>query len=111
MQVEIVVPQMGESISEATVSSWLKAKGDRVSEGDVLVELETDKVMVEVPAAESGVLQEIRKTEGASVTVGDILGLIETEGEAAGNGGAPAAEQKPAARIVSASGWSRPRNS
>jgi 2-oxoglutarate dehydrogenase E2 component (dihydrolipoamide succinyltransferase) len=98
MQVEIVVPQMGESISEATVSSWLKAKGERVSEGDVLVELETDKVMVEVPAAEGGVLQEIRKTEGASVTVGDILGLIETDGAGAGNGGTPAAQEKAPAK-------------
>jgi 2-oxoglutarate dehydrogenase E2 component (dihydrolipoamide succinyltransferase) len=90
MQLEIVVPQMGESISEATVANWLKAKGERVMEGDVLVELETDKVMVEVPAAEAGILQEIRKGQGETVTVGDILGLIETDGAAAGNGGAPA---------------------
>ena len=95
MQVQIVVPQMGESISEATVSSWLKSKGDAVAEGDILVELETDKVMVEVPAAEAGVLQEIRKGEGESVTVGDILGLIETDGAGSGNGAAAA---KPAAK-------------
>ncbi|HKJ00469.1 MAG TPA: 2-oxoglutarate dehydrogenase complex dihydrolipoyllysine-residue succinyltransferase [bacterium] len=100
MQVEIVVPQMGESISEATVASWLKAKGERVAEGDVLVELETDKVMVEVPAAESGILQDIHKGTGETVTVGDILGLIETEGAGAaapaGNGGTPAQAPAPA---------------
>lgn len=86
MQIEIVVPEMGESISEGTVSVWLKAQGDTVAEGDVVVELETDKVMVEVPAPEGGVLKEIRKEEGDTVGVGDILGLIDTEGNGAGSG-------------------------
>ncbi|MCH8883758.1 MAG: dihydrolipoamide succinyltransferase, partial [SAR324 cluster bacterium] len=90
MQVEIVVPEMGESISEATVSSWLKSQGDQVAVGEVLVELETDKVMVEVPASEGGILQEIRKADGETVTVGDILGLIQTDGAGAGDGGGPA---------------------
>lgn len=90
MQVEIVVPEMGESISEATVSSWLKSQGDQVAVGEVLVELETDKVMVEVPASEGGILQEIRKGDGETVTVGDILGLIQTDGAGAGDGGGPA---------------------
>ncbi len=90
MQVEIVVPEMGESISEATVSSWLKSQGDQVAVGEVLVELETDKVMVEVPASEGGILEEIRKADGETVTVGDILGLIQTDGAGAGDGGSPA---------------------
>ncbi len=87
MQIEIVVPEMGESISEGTVSSWLKAQGDAVAEGDVLVELETDKVMVEVPAPEGGLLKEIRKEEGEAVGVGEILGLIDTEGAAGAGAG------------------------
>ena len=106
MQIEIVVPEMGESISEGTVAAWLKAKGEAVSEGETLVELETDKVMVEVPAAEGGVLLEILKGEGETVGVGDILGRIDTDGAGAtaeppepkaapaGNGGA--AEPAPA---------------
>jgi len=83
MPIEIVVPQLGESVAEATVAAWLKSPGDAVAEGDVLVELETDKVMVEVPAAESGVLAEIRKNEGDTVTVGEVLGTLDTEGAAA----------------------------
>ena len=96
MQIEIVVPEMGESISEGTVSSWLKAPGDTVAEGDVVVELETDKVMVEVPAPEGGVLKEIRKQADETVGVGDVLGLIDTEG-AAGAGAGSAPEKAPPA--------------
>ena len=77
MAIEITVPELGESVLEATVSRWLKKEGDFVNVGDVLVELETDKVNLEVGAKGSGVLQQIEATEGADVKVGDVLGRIE----------------------------------
>ncbi len=101
MSIEIRVPEMGESVVDATIGSWLKHQGDTVQQGEVLVELETDKVNVEVSAEQSGVLQQILKQEGEVVTVGDVLGMI---GESAGTGDATqqsrpapatAAEQKP----------------
>jgi 2-oxoglutarate dehydrogenase E2 component (dihydrolipoamide succinyltransferase) len=80
MAVEIRVPSLGESIVDATIASWLKHEGDPVQQGDALVELETDKVNVEVNAEQSGVLQQVIKKEGDNVAVGDVLGII---GEAA----------------------------
>src|SRR5438477_6081105 len=76
MPVEIRVPSLGESIVDAVIASWLKHEGDNVSQGDALVELETDKVNVEVSAEQSGVLQKIVKQEGDTVAVGEILGVI-----------------------------------
>ncbi len=77
MAIEIVVPELGESVLEATVSRWLKKEGDPVNAGDVLVELETDKVNLEVGAKGSGVLQKIEVPEGADVKVGNVLGIID----------------------------------
>src|SRR5262245_20211502 len=82
MSVEIVVPKMGESITEATVSKWLKPVGSAVTQDEPLVELETDKVAVEVPAPASGVIEEIVAAEGATVGIGALLGKIK-EGAAA----------------------------
>ena len=72
----IKVPPLGESIVEATISRWLKNEGDRVAAGDTLVELETDKITVEVPALEAGVLTKRHKGEGDVVNVGDELGEL-----------------------------------
>ena len=91
MPIDIVVPEMGESISEGTVAAWLKSKGDAVSEGETLVELETDKVMVEVPAPVGGTLLEILKGQDDTVEVGEVLGRIDTDGVPATDGGASAA--------------------
>jgi 2-oxoglutarate dehydrogenase E2 component (dihydrolipoamide succinyltransferase) len=88
MAIEITVPELGESVLEATVSRWLKKEGDSVQVGEVLVELETDKVNLEVGAKGAGVLQKIEATEGVDVKVGDVLGRID---EKAGDQGA---EQK-----------------
>lgn len=77
MAIEVVVPEMGESVLEATVSQWLKKEGDHVNVGDVLVELETDKVNVEVGAKGAGVLQQIKVPAGGDVKVGDVLGMID----------------------------------
>ncbi|HEX6034873.1 MAG TPA: biotin/lipoyl-containing protein, partial [Anaerolineales bacterium] len=79
MAIEITVPELGESVLEATVSRWLKKEGDFVNVGDVLVELETDKVNLEVGAKGSGVLQKIEATEGVDVKVGDVLGRIDEQ--------------------------------
>src|SRR5579859_3919641 len=89
MSGEIRVPTLGESIVDAVIAAWLKHEGDSVSRGETLVELETDKVNVEVAAEESGVLQKIVKREGDTVAVGEVLGVIGEEAQSsapAGNG-------------------------
>jgi 2-oxoglutarate dehydrogenase E2 component (dihydrolipoamide succinyltransferase) len=77
MTVEVIVPEMGESVLEATVSAWLKKEGEYVNVGDVLVELETDKVNLEVGAKNAGALAEIKVQAGEDVKVGDVLALID----------------------------------
>ncbi len=96
----IKVPQLGESIVEATVSRWLKNEGDQVAEGDNLVELETDKITVEVPALASGVLTKRAVNEGDVVTVDQLLGELE-EGATAKAAPAAAAPAKPATAAAS----------
>jgi 2-oxoglutarate dehydrogenase E2 component (dihydrolipoamide succinyltransferase) len=76
MSVEIRVPTLGESIVAATIATWLKREGDTVQQGDALVELETDKVNVEVTAQQDGVLQKVVKHVGDVVAVGEVLGII-----------------------------------
>ncbi|MGH9345465.1 MAG: 2-oxoglutarate dehydrogenase complex dihydrolipoyllysine-residue succinyltransferase [Terriglobia bacterium] len=82
MPTKIVVPELGESILEATVGHWKKKEGDRVSPGEVVVELETDKVDLEVGAEQAGVLAKIERKEGEDVHIGDVLGLIDESVEA-----------------------------
>jgi len=77
MTVEVVVPEMGESVLEATVTEWLKKEGEYVNVGDVLVELETDKVNLEVGAKNAGELSQIKVQAGEDVKVGDVLALID----------------------------------
>ncbi len=88
MSIEVKVPQLPESVSDATLVTWHKAVGDRVNRDENLVDLETDKVMLEVPSPASGVLKEIRIEDGATVTGGETLAVIE-EGEAAAAAGPP----------------------
>ena len=76
MSEKILVPVLGESINEATVSKWLKNKGDIVNADEAIVELETDKVNLEVPAPVSGILSEVNSKEGDIVEVGAVLGII-----------------------------------
>ncbi len=107
MSVEIRVPVLGESIVDATIANWLKHEGDAVRQGDALVELETDKVNVDIAAERSGVLQRVLKQVGDVVAVGDILGVIAdsvtgtTNGVASVSVGLPPASEQPA---VSAGG-------
>ncbi len=97
MSIEIKVPQMGESVVEATVGEWLKQEGDSVNLGDVLVALETDKVDVEVGAESSGVLSKIAAQAGDDVQVGDVLGYIDTNGSSAPERTEKSEEKTPAA--------------
>ena len=76
MSVELIVPTLGESITEATVSKWLKKIGESFEVDEPLVEIETDKITVEVPAPSAGVLSEIKVQEGKDVNIGGVLGII-----------------------------------
>ncbi len=89
MSVEIVMPQMGESITEGTVSKWLKQVGDKIERDEPILEISTDKVDAEVPAPQAGVLLEIRVEEGETVEVDSVVGILGDEGEtaASSNGG------------------------
>lgn len=97
MSGELRVPALGESIVEATVGKWLKREGDTVTAGEPLVELETDKVNLEVAAEQSGVLTSIVKGEGATVNIGDVLATIGENGAAAASPQQPQAESQPPA--------------
>lgn len=100
MAVEIRVPALGESVVDAVVANWLKHEGESVSQGEALVELETDKVNVDVFADQSGILQKIVRQAGDTASVGEVLGLI---GEGAGEqAAAPAASEAPAATATAA---------
>jgi 2-oxoglutarate dehydrogenase E2 component (dihydrolipoamide succinyltransferase) len=97
MTTNVLVPELGESIVEATVHEWLKKVGDYVNVGEALVTLETDKVDVEVGAEKNGVLKEIKVEAGTDVAVGDTLAVIDedAQAEASKNGtGSETAEAK-----------------
>ncbi|MEY4242153.1 MAG: hypothetical protein RJA14_1849 [Pseudomonadota bacterium] len=89
---DILTPALGESVSEATIGKWTKKAGDAVKKDEVLVELETDKVSLEVVAPSDGVLTEIRAADGATVTPGAVLGVISEGASAAPAAAAPKAE-------------------
>jgi 2-oxoglutarate dehydrogenase E2 component (dihydrolipoamide succinyltransferase) len=126
MTVEIVVPALGESVSEATIARWLKKPGEAVQRDEPLVELETDKVSLEIPAPASGRLAEVVAPEGSDVAVGAVIGRIEegaaeaapaareeapeARGEPAAEpaGGGGAAAEAPAAPAASAAPQARP---
>ena len=83
MPTDIIMPQMGESIVEGTITKWLKKPGDKVQRDEPLFEISTDKVDAEIPAPASGVLQEIKVAEGTTVGVNTVVGTISVDGEAA----------------------------
>jgi len=98
MPTDIVMPQMGESIFEGTITKWLKKPGDKVQRDEPLFEISTDKVDAEIPAPASGILGEIKAAEGSTVQVNSVVGVI-TDGDGAAAKPAPAAASpaKPAA--------------
>ena len=80
MSIELKVPTLGESITEATVSKWLKKVGEPFETDEPLVEIETDKITVEVPAPSAGILTEIKVQAGKDVNIGGVLGIIGENG-------------------------------
>jgi 2-oxoglutarate dehydrogenase E2 component (dihydrolipoamide succinyltransferase) len=94
MPTDVVMPQMGESIFEGTITKWLKKPGDKVSRDEPLFEISTDKVDAEIPSPAAGVLKEIKVPEGSTVQVNTVVGTIAAEGEAAGT---PATTPQPQA--------------
>lgn len=90
---EIKVPELAESITEGTIAQWLKQPGETVEKGEFIVELETDKVNVEVISEEAGVVQELLAQEGDTVEVGQVIAIV---GEGSGEAAAPKAEEAPA---------------
>lgn len=101
---EVVVPQLSESVSEATLLTWKKQPGESVEVDEILIEVETDKVVLEVPAPSAGVLTEIVRPDGSTVTSGELLAKIDTAASASApaKAAAPAAELAPAAAAVAA---------
>jgi 2-oxoglutarate dehydrogenase E2 component (dihydrolipoamide succinyltransferase) len=90
MSVEIRVPQLPESVADATLVAWRKQPGERVSRDENLADLETDKVMLEVPAPVNGVLREIKVQGGTSVKTGELLAVIDETASATASAAAPA---------------------
>ncbi len=96
MPTDIVMPQMGESIFEGTITKWLKKPGDKVQRDEPLFEISTDKVDAEIPAPAAGILQDIKVAEGATVQVNTVVGTISAEGESSAPKPAPASPSAPA---------------
>jgi 2-oxoglutarate dehydrogenase E2 component (dihydrolipoamide succinyltransferase) len=109
MRIEVKVPQLPESVAEATLVNWHKQAGDAVKRDENLIDVETDKVVLELPSPSDGVLVEIKQPDGSTVKAHDVIAVIDTDGKgaAAGNGGAQAAPAKaeaPAAAKAPAAG-------
>src|SRR5262252_8899222 len=90
---DVLMPQLGETVAEGKITKWFKAAGDKVAPGDNLFEIETDKVSMEVPATEAGVLAEVRVAAGEVAPVGAVVAVISASGAAV----KPAAARAPAA--------------
>ena len=98
MLVDVKVPQLSESVAEATLVSWHKKTGEYVKRDENLVDIETDKVVLETPAPQAGVLVKIVKADGGTVTSNEVIATIDTEAKpAAGKVEAPAVAAAPAA--------------
>ncbi|MGD7365515.1 biotin/lipoyl-containing protein, partial [Ralstonia pseudosolanacearum] len=96
--VDVKVPQFSESVEEGTLISWKKKPGEAVTVDEVLVEIETDKVVLEVPAPSAGVLAEVLVADGATVTSEQLLAKIDTEGKAGAAAPTPPPSQRPCSR-------------
>ncbi|WP_026700871.1 2-oxoglutarate dehydrogenase complex dihydrolipoyllysine-residue succinyltransferase [Salibacterium aidingense] len=94
---EIKVPELAESITEGTIAEWLKQPGDAVEKGENIAELETDKINVEITSEHSGVIQDLSKEAGDTVEVGDVIGHIDENGQAAGDGASSEEKQQESA--------------
>jgi 2-oxoglutarate dehydrogenase E2 component (dihydrolipoamide succinyltransferase) len=104
MLIEVKVPQLSESVSEATLVSWHRKEGEAVSRDENLIDIETDKVVLETPAPADGVLVKIIKTDGDTVTSGELIAQIDTEAKAAAGAAAKPAEPVPAVSAPASAG-------
>jgi 2-oxoglutarate dehydrogenase E2 component (dihydrolipoamide succinyltransferase) len=105
--VEVKVPQLSESVAEATLLQWKKRPGDTVAIDEILIEVETDKVVLEVPAPAAGVLAEILQGDGSTVAAEQLIARIDTEGKASAAAPAAAAALAPATAAAAATGGSK----
>jgi 2-oxoglutarate dehydrogenase E2 component (dihydrolipoamide succinyltransferase) len=98
---EVKVPQLSESVAEATLLQWHKKIGDKVARDENLIDIETDKVVLELPAPDAGVITQVLKGDGDTVTAGEVIAIIDTEATAAAPvaSAASAAEKKPAQAV------------
>src|SRR5436305_2955412 len=106
MATEVVMPQMGESIAEGTITRWLVKAGDKVERDQPLFEISADKVDAEIPSPASGTLLEIRNQEGETVPVNQVVAMI---GEAGGEAGAQTAAAAPAPAVAAATPGATPQ--
>lgn len=99
---KITMPQLGESVTEGTISKWLVQPGDTVKKYDPLAEVMTDKVNAEVPSSFSGTIKELVAGEGDTLSVGELICYIDTEGEGSGEASAASSskEEKPAEKVL-----------
>src|SRR6195256_3242507 len=88
MAVDVIMPQMGESIFEGTITKWLKKPGDRIERDEPLFEISTDKVDAEIPAPSAGVLKEIKVSEGQTVPIQTVVAVIDAAGASSGEAAA-----------------------
>src|SRR5690348_10893992 len=102
MPTDVIMPQMGESIFEGTLTKWLKKPGDKVTRDEPLFEISTDKVDAEIPAPASGVLKEVKVGEGTTVQVSTVMGVIDAEGSAAASSVSETASQPGTGGVASA---------
>src|SRR5882757_1084290 len=103
MLIEIKVPQLSESVAEATLLAWHKKVGEAVKRDENLIDIETDKVVLELPAPADGVLSKIIKGDGGTVKAGEVIATIDTEGKvSAASAAAPAAAPEKAAPAAAA---------
>ncbi len=90
MPTDVVMPQMGESIFEGTITKWLKKPGDKVERDEPLFEISTDKVDAEIPSPASGILKEIKASDGSTVQINTVVAVIDESGAASADGHTPA---------------------
>src|SRR5437867_543115 len=98
MLIEIKVPQLSESVAEATLLAWHKKVGEAVKRDENLIDIETDKVVLELPAPADGVLAKIIKGDGGTVKAGEVIATLDTEGKAAASAAVPVKPAAPAAK-------------
>src|SRR5712692_6411437 len=103
MLIEIKVPQLSESVAEATLLAWHKKVGEAVKRDENLIDIETDKVVLELPAPADGVLAKVIKGDGSTVKAGEVIATLDTEAKAAASAAVPAkAGTQPAASVAPA---------